>query len=325
MRAQLAELHRLAEEQHGIVARRQALAAGLRESEIAYQIRANRWEEVLRGVYRIAGAPRTAAMATMAATLRVDGSAATELTAAGLLRLELRRAASIEVAVARSASGRRATVAIDTEERAHWNVTIHRPQQLDAIDLMTVDGIPCTTAARTLIDVAYSQHAEALEHAFEIARRLRLVSTRYLERRAGALCGRGKRGARAIYGLLAAHDVDHAPAESRLEVRFARLLRQTCIKLPDRQFPVLLPNGRRPVRLDFADAALKVAVECEGYEFHGTRARWKHDRRRIALLEGMGWRIVTVTWDDVTLMPELTLQRVADALADRRRATSRCI
>ncbi|HEY1740711.1 MAG TPA: type IV toxin-antitoxin system AbiEi family antitoxin domain-containing protein [Acidimicrobiia bacterium] len=325
MRASLACILRLAEEQHGVIARRQAVAAGLSETEIDSRVRLDRWDEVLRGVYRVPGAPRSDSMARMAATLRVDGSALYQLTAAATLHLDLRRSQSIDVAVARTASGRTAILGLDTAERTHWNVAVHRPQRLDAIDHMTVDGIPCTTAARTLIDVAFSVNAESLEHAFDTARRFRLVSTAHLERRAGALCGRGKRGSRAIYALLSAHARDDAPTESKLEVRFARLLRTTAIELPQRQFSLRLPNGRR-ARLDFADATLKVAVECEGYEFHGSRAQWKHDRRRIALLEGMGWRIVTVTWDDVTLMPELTLQRVADALAERRRAhTSRCI
>ena len=263
-------------------------------------------------------------MALMAATLRVEGSALYQLTAAARLRLDLRQPASIDVAVARTASGRMATLELDTAERARWNVTIHRPQRLDAVDLMTVDGIPCTSAARTLIDVAFSVNPESLENAFDTARRLRLVSTAHLERRAGALCGRGKPGSRAIYELIAANSRHHAPTESRLEVRFARLLRPTTIELPQHQLTVRLPNGRR-ARLDFADAAIKVAVECEGYDFHGSRAQWKHDRRRLAMLEGMGWRVVTVTWDDVTLMPELTLQRVAEALAERRAHASRCI
>jgi very-short-patch-repair endonuclease len=195
---------------------------------------------------------------------------------------------------------------------------VHRPQYLDPIDLMTVDGIRCTTAARTLIDVASRVDAESLECAYEAARRHRLVSFTHLERRVNELCGKGKSGSRAMYALLRDHAGDPRPAESRLEVKFARLLRRAGVTIAETQFPLILPNGW-PIRIDFAEPPLKVAAECEGFEFHGNRIRWKHDRKRTALLESMGWRVVVITWDDVTNEPDMTVQRVVDALAVARR------
>jgi very-short-patch-repair endonuclease len=69
-----------------------------------------------------------------------------------------------------------------------------------------------------------------------------------------------------------------------------------------------------PYRLDFAWTDLWFAVECEGFEIHGNRLAWKRDRRRVAALERAGWRIMVVTWDDVTRHPAETLERVALAL-----------
>ena len=57
-----------------------------------------------------------------------------------------------------------------------------------------------------------------------------------------------------------------------------------------------------------------VALECDGFAWHGNRLRWKRDRRRVAQIEALGWRIIFVTWDDVTLHPDETLHRVALAL-----------
>jgi very-short-patch-repair endonuclease len=316
---QRADVLRLAESQYGVIGRHQAIAAGMTGREVEYQVESGSWRETLYGVYRVAGAPRSDAMAQMAATLRVDGSALSQLTAAARLRLELRRPSGIDVAVCRTASGRATEIEVSREERARWNLVIHRPQHLDAIDLMTVDGIPCTTAARTLVDVAFQVDPESLETAFEVARRFGLVSTPFLERRVGALCGRGKPGSKAMYALLKAHAGDTRPAESRLEVRFARLLRRAGVILAERQFEVRLPNGEK-ARIDFAEPPVKLAVECEGYDFHGSRLRWKLDRRRTAWIESMGWRVLIVTWDDVTNAPEMTVNRVVDALAMARRA-----
>jgi very-short-patch-repair endonuclease len=316
-----AHVLQLAESQYGVIARRQAIDAGMTDREVEYQVESGKWRETLYGVYRVAGAPRSDAMAHMAATLRVDGSALSHLTAAAQLHMELRAASKIDVALGRTASGRPTDLEVAREERARWRLVIHRPQHLDPIDVVTVDGLPCTTAARTLIDVASLVDPESLESAFEIARRHGLVSVPHLERRVASLCGRGKRGSKAMYDLLRAHSGDTRPAESRLEVRFARLLRTSGVVFAATQFPVHLPNGAS-VRIDFAEPELLLAVECEGCEFHGTRLRWKHDRRRTALLESMGWRVVVVTWDDVTNAPEMTVQRVVDARASARRAVA---
>ena len=72
-------------------------------------------------------------------------------------------------------------------------------------------------------------------------------------------------------------------------------------------------------RIDFAWPELLVAVEAEGFEWHGSRARRKADKIRVAALERLGWRVLVVTWDDVTQRRAETLDRIAMALAERAR------
>jgi hypothetical protein len=43
---------------------------------------------------------------------------------------------------------------------------------------------------------------------------------------------------------------------------------------------------------------------------------WKRDKRRTAWLERQGWRLVFVTWEDVT-KPQEPLDRIAIALGMR--------
>jgi very-short-patch-repair endonuclease len=57
-----------------------------------------------------------------------------------------------------------------------------------------------------------------------------------------------------------------------------------------------------------------VGVECEGFEYHGSRLQWKSDKTRTAWLERQGWRPVSVTRDDVTKQPVETFDRIAIAL-----------
>ena len=58
-----------------------------------------------------------------------------------------------------------------------------------------------------------------------------------------------------------------------------------------------------------------LALECDGFEWHGDRLAWKRDRRRVAFLEARGWRLIHVTWEDVTHHPVETIQRLGVSLA----------
>ncbi len=178
-------------------------------------------------------------------------------------------------------------------------------KELPRIDRVYVDQIPCTNATRNIIDLAADLDGERLETAFESARRMGLTTAPALARRFEALGGRGRPGSTRIKQLDVAGE---RPLESRLEVKLARLLRQAG-HIPAVQYKV------GAYRLDFAWPLLLLAVECDGFEHHGYRLAWKRDRRRIAGLEAMHWRIIHVTWDDVTQRPAETLARVATALA----------
>jgi len=173
---------------------------------------------------------------------------------------------------------------------------------------VSVDGIRCTSATRTIIDCAALLDDEVLEAAFEDARRMGLTSAPALARRAEELCGRGRPGSGGIRRLLAVQRHGERAMESRLEVKLARLLRQSKLPAAERQYPV------SRFRLDFAWPAARVACECDGFEHHGSRLAWKRDRSRLATIEAAGWRIVHVTWADVTGDTRRTLERLAFAL-----------
>jgi len=163
------------------------------------------------------------------------------------------------------------------------------------------------TANSTKLDCAGILGDEPLEAAFEQARRLGLTSPTALARRAEQLCGKGRPGSARVRRLLAAQAPGERALESRLEVRLARLLRTSGLPAPERQYRL---GG---YRLDFAWSTVLIACECDGFEHHGARLAWKRDRTRLAAIEAAGWRVVHVTWDDVTRRPEQTLERLAVA------------
>jgi very-short-patch-repair endonuclease len=172
-------------------------------------------------------------------------------------------------------------------------VVVHRTLTLPGVDVCTKERLAVTRPARTIVDLASLLDEEHLETALECARRRRLVRDEDLRRRLDALGGRGRLGAAQLRAILDAVE-GHAPAEFPLEVKVARFLRETTLPEPVRQHRVRM-FGRR-YRLDFAWPHVGLALECDGRRYHDfekDRTRWRH-------LSAAGWRVLPVTWRDVT-------------------------
>jgi very-short-patch-repair endonuclease len=297
-----------AEEQYGVVTRAQAIAAGMKDWRVDRWVAERRLEPVFPGTYRVCGSDPSDRQRAMAALLWLgDDALLSQLTAAALLRLDGCRTDELHVTVLRSL--RRRIKADD--------VHVHRVLQLPRQDRVTVDGLRSTSATRTVVDCAPLLSSEALEVAFESARRMGLTSPRALEQCAASVLDSGRPGAPALRELLAHQRPGERSLQYRLEVRMARLLRASELARPERQVKV------GPYRIDFAYPSLMHGVECEGFDWHGCRLAWKRDKRRTSFLEGHGWSLTFVSWDDVTLRPDETLRRIAFALA-RARDPSAC-
>ena len=307
----------VAAKQHGILTRDQMRALGLTDRMVDGAVADESLLRVAPAVFRSRGAPQTEAMAILAATLASGGPAACG-TAASMLRLEAGVSPvpiSIRVDGPDGRHPRLRRVAVETSERRFHPVTIHRCSPANE-PVVIVDGIACTDAAGTLLDLARDLGSDELEDAFERARRLGLVSPASLADRFELRGGRGRKGALKIREVLA--HTRPGVLDSKLEGKAWRMIRSSQLAEPVRQHRVDLPF-RRSYRIDFAWPDLGVAVEAEGFEWHGNRAQWKADRLRVAALERLGWRVLIVTWDDVTMRPEETLDRIALALAERGR------
>ncbi|HET7721221.1 MAG TPA: type IV toxin-antitoxin system AbiEi family antitoxin domain-containing protein, partial [Acidimicrobiales bacterium] len=127
--------------QHAAVGRRQLLDAGVSRSAIDRRVAAGRLVPVHAGVYLPAGSPPSWRQSVMAALLAAgDGAVVSHRGAAHLLGVPAVEP-QVEISVARSRSP--STPAI----------VIHR-QELRPSDITTLDGLPTTRPARTLIDLA---------------------------------------------------------------------------------------------------------------------------------------------------------------------------
>jgi very-short-patch-repair endonuclease len=64
--------------------------------------------------------------------------------------------------------------------------------------------------------------------------------------------------------------------------------------------------------------AHRLVVEVDGYRYHRTRAKFERDRRKDTRLLLAGYRVLRITWRQLTREPEAVIATIAAALAVRR-------
>lgn len=264
------ELAALAERQHGLVTTTQV---GSR-SAVRWAVAAGRLAVVRRGVYRVAGAPPSPLRDLAAVLLAVDG-VASHRAAGWLHRLAGIAPGTLEVTV----------FAMRTPRLV--GVKAHRASVLYADDVTVVEGLPVTSAARTVVDMASCTGPVALQRLLDdcIVRRLCTAEdvAACLER------SEVRRGRRRLVPLLDAR----SRSESHLEQLWLRRLRRAGLEPPEVGYQLVI-DGRVLV-LDFAWPAARVGIEVDGWQPHATRSRFDSDRLRDLAAVRVGWTTLRVT------------------------------
>ncbi len=191
--------------------------------------------------------------------------------------------------------------------------TVHRSRTLDPSHASKRGGIPRTNLARTIIDLSQVLEPKALELAFDSALRQQADLRSWVSRLLKGWPGKGHQGIAGLRALLAERD---AALDSALEVKVRRLIRSAGLPTPIAGVDVV--DGTQHVaKLDFAwpDNRPRVALMAHGAKFHGNTPRWIRDLEQTSELNGLGWRVVQTTWDEVTNRPERLVRKLRRALA----------
>jgi very-short-patch-repair endonuclease len=285
---------------HGVVHRAQLLAARISRNMIDHRVRVGWLRPLYRGVYAV-GPVQSNDAPYLAAVLACGGNAALSHESASFLWRMTPHGPTGPVAV--TVPARRCP--------RHRGIRIHRIHALPPDEVTRLRGIPVTTAPRTLLDLASVLSSRELEQALAQAERMYAGT----QRRLLALLARypARAGTPTLRELLGG---SHRPALTRSEAeeRFLDVVRRAGLSVPD-------VNVRfHGYELDFLWREERLAVEMDGFAFHGDRAAFEADRRRDADLAARGIQVMRVTWRQITKEPEATLVRLARALAERARA-----
>ena len=176
-------------------------------------------------------------------------------------------------------------------------MVLHETKDLRGIDIDEVDGIPCTSLVRTLIDLAAVAHPFRVGMAIDDALRRDPELLPVLVARHVQLARRGRNGTRAMRALLAERS-DGNVVDSGFERKALRLITWSDLPRPVTQHHVV--DGDFQCWLDIAWPDRMVAMECDSLRHHlGERAfRWERVRRRRLI--ALGWTVVEFPYLEVT-------------------------
>jgi predicted transcriptional regulator of viral defense system/very-short-patch-repair endonuclease len=287
------DIDQLAGIQGGIVTRAQATAAGLTRHQIHGRVRSGRWVRVANGAYRVFAMEGPEHL-VRAATTALPDAVASHFSAWSLHRLSGVDPEQVCVLVhSRTTHAFPGVKVFRCHDRASWHVE-------------NVDGVPSTTLARTIVDLASIVRRNRLEYLIDdaaAASRLDLSDVRdvldYVARK-------GKPGVRSLRSILDDRLGD-AHSMSALERKGMALLQAGGIQGFTTEYPIPWSPERR---FDVAFPRQHLSIEWDSRRWHLQAHAFSADRERDRAAIVHGWRVLRFTWDDVVNRPDHVLDTV---------------
>jgi very-short-patch-repair endonuclease len=291
----------LAELQYGVVARWQLTLLGYRKTAVQDRIDRGLLKPLHAGVYAVGHTKLTPNGYFLAAVLAFGPRALLSHRSAGVL-WDLLSSRQIKVEVTTHVSA----------QRHAPRIKAHRTRKLDPEDVTIKDGIPITSVARTILDLAAILRPDGLLDVIDNAVRLELFDLAALER-AMARTPR-RRGVKKLEALLA--DYRGAPnLRSKFEKRFRARLRATR-ELPEARYDVMVAGHEADVY--FPQFHLVIELDSRGY--HLTPRAFENDALRDAARLKKGINTLRVTDKRYYSEPDAVIEDVLDLTIRRPRA-----
>ncbi len=233
----------------------------------------------------------------MAATLACGPGAVVSHRSAGALLKLLDDGPVVIDVIPRKAAGR----GID-------GIRFHRVRSPRLDETGTMHGIPCTSPARTLVDLAGTVGDWTLRSAFERAAHHRLLDIAAIE----ASIDPRRRGMKSLLALIdqwrsaAPLTKTRGKLKSPLEAKVLPLLVRPDIPAPLINAPVAIAKGR--IEVDFLWPDHRFALEADSRAFHSTAMASERDRWRDRELMRAGYSVLRVTHKEA--------EQEADAIAE---------
>jgi very-short-patch-repair endonuclease len=277
----------LADRQHGVVARRQLVELGVNDRAIHARLSRGLLVPLHRGVYAFGHRRLTLEGRWLAAVLAVGpGAVLSHRDAAALHRMRKPpESAKVSVSTASAAKG----------TPRLW---VYRRRQLTEEDVTTVKGIPVTSPARTLVDLAPMLTAGELAATLGEADRRGLLDAAEVHRALRRTKGRHGQGHRRLKAALDAHQQRGITLlRSELEERFLDLALRA--RLPQPELNAYLAG----YQVDALWRNERLVVELDGWAHHKEREAAARDRHKTNRLQAAGYVVLRFMHGDLVRRP----------------------
>ena len=297
MNPTLREVAALASRQHGVVTRAEAVRLGASPMQIHRWLQREQIERLGRRSLTFPGQPQTWPMLLRAALNDAgEGALVSHRAAACLHQFDGFDEGPVEVITAVCHKNRQMLGVL------HTSISIPR------IDRAEVHGFPCTSAARTVVDLATCCSDLELENAIDSAIRNGGASAEFLMRVLTRHRGSGRAGSPKLDEVL----VDSG-ATNKLERRFLQICRKADLPRPKCQ--VVHKRGSQTVaRVDFDFWPSPLIVEVEGQIGHASPRQRQRDAKRRRDLPALGRLVLPFTYEDVFGNPDYVVSEVTTRL-----------
>lgn len=294
----------LAGRQHGVVSIRQ-LEQRLEFSHQAVEraVAAGRLHRIYRGVYAVGHTDLSPQGECLAAALAVGPGALLSYYSAGWL-WGIWQGSPKPIHV---------TAFVPRHHPAPKGITRHRARNLVDVDRAMVEGIPVTSVARTLLDLAWKLNGDQLRRALARAEDLGLLDLDELH--AVIERNRGHHGAKRLRHALAIYEPP-AYSRSEFERRFVAHLVDSGLPRPSTGWNEI------GLELDVYWPERRFGIELDTYETHGTRDAFERDHDRDLALTLAGIETIRISERQFRREPDQLATRVATLLERRRKQES---
>lgn len=283
----------------GVVTRREALALGMKKSTLDRKLEEGSLVKVATSAYAVPGVFESE-RAILGAASRSLGAVVSHQAAARLRGVVV--------------PGPRLAVSVP-HRRTHLfpDVAVHQLTDIREVDVTHIGGLPTTTAARTVVDLAAVLSLTQLGRAVDRFASKGVASFETMSETLDQLARKGKPGVVRLRRALEPRLGARGGSESDLESRLLELIMLASLPEPDQQYhPSWLKHISGRVDLSYPESML--VIEGDSREWHGDEFTFQADRERDNLAQLAGWRILRFTWHDITRRPEYVVSSIRRAL-----------
>jgi very-short-patch-repair endonuclease len=296
----------VAAQQEGLITRGQLEACGLSPGQVKRWVKDGRLHSVFRTVY-VLGHPTVGPRARMrAAVLACPGAVVSHRSAAALLGL--RKVVPVVIDL----------IPPVEHGRKIAGIKAHRVPFPGLSEVRHVYGIPCTSVARTIVDLAGTHGIEELRKVVEMAATERILDVAEVDTVLAS--GPKRRGAPALRTVLdewrpVAETAKYATFRSLFEAKLLPLVAAARLPLP--QFNARVRTAERILEVDLLWPDQRFILEADSRRHHAIEVAFERDHRRTRELLAAGYRVLGVTWREVEREPQAVLAVIRSELQAR--------